>query len=422
MNDSNAPIVVVGAGVAGLRCAALIKQAGLPVVVLEAEYEVGGCLRTKVIDGHILDRGFQVLQTAYPEAQAALDYSRLELVTLEPGASVRLNKAWYPMVDPWRRPAKAWSTIFNPSGGISDRLALWRLLRSVRSQDGESLLAAPNDQSTRQYLSEFGFSTSFIEHFLRPWLSGIFLEADLATSSNYFRFVLKMLSAGDIAYPRSGIAAIPKQLSEPLGQGEIRLASKAIAWRNHCIHIEGQEPIAARALVLACSPAIANKILEHSPPNSPSEAIPRFNPTRCIYFAADTPPTDDLRLMLNGDKEGPINHVFIPTNSFKSQNGQATICVNLVGTKALEENLDESIMQQLEDWFGEQVQNWHLLADTCLPQALPFQPPGFYAEAANKNLPSDVYQCGQSQESTSLQGALRSGRLTAEFVIQQFDG
>lgn len=78
-------VLVVGAGLAGLACAIRLVDAGLDVQVLEGSDAVGGRVRTDRADGFLLDRGFQVLSTAYPEARRVLDYERLD--QLDPGGT-----------------------------------------------------------------------------------------------------------------------------------------------------------------------------------------------------------------------------------------------------------------------------------------------------------------------------------------------
>ncbi len=58
-----ADIVVVGAGLAGLAAGLAAKAAGLKPLVLEASDGVGGRVRTDVVDGFQLDRGFQIFLT-----------------------------------------------------------------------------------------------------------------------------------------------------------------------------------------------------------------------------------------------------------------------------------------------------------------------------------------------------------------------
>ena len=104
---STAPVVVVGAGLSGLRCAGLLAESGIEVAVFEASDGVGGRARTDTVDGFRLDRGFQVLLTDYPEARRAFDFDALKLGSFEPGARVRMSDTFRSLSDPMRRPRTA---------------------------------------------------------------------------------------------------------------------------------------------------------------------------------------------------------------------------------------------------------------------------------------------------------------------------
>eukprot|EP00951_Prasinocladus_malaysianus_P008777 scaffold63851_cov37-Prasinocladus_malaysianus.AAC.1 len=100
--DSQADVVVVGAGIAGLACARALTQAGLSVVLIEAAEEVGGRVRTDEVDGFKLDHGFQIFLTSYPEARSVLDYDKLDLKPFYAGALVHWNGGFHRVADPVR--------------------------------------------------------------------------------------------------------------------------------------------------------------------------------------------------------------------------------------------------------------------------------------------------------------------------------
>ncbi len=81
-------IIIIGAGIAGLTCAKYLKDKGVESLILEAADDVGGRVRTDVVNGFKLDRGFQVLLTSYPEAKKLLNYDDLWLKNLPSGAYV----------------------------------------------------------------------------------------------------------------------------------------------------------------------------------------------------------------------------------------------------------------------------------------------------------------------------------------------
>jgi len=59
--------VVIGAGLAGLSAALTLQEAGHSVTVIDGADRAGGRIATDVIDGFILDRGFQLINLNYPE-------------------------------------------------------------------------------------------------------------------------------------------------------------------------------------------------------------------------------------------------------------------------------------------------------------------------------------------------------------------
>ena len=70
-------VIVIGAGLAGLTCAGDLSRAGLEVTVVEASDGIGGRIRTDRVDGFLLDRGFQILLTGYPQVKKRLDLDAL---------------------------------------------------------------------------------------------------------------------------------------------------------------------------------------------------------------------------------------------------------------------------------------------------------------------------------------------------------
>src|SRR5947199_210006 len=125
-------VVVIGGGVAGLCCALRLQEKGIPCVILEAADAPGGRVRTDAVDGFLLDRGFQVLLTAYPEARRLLDFQALRLRTFSPGALVRIRGKLHRVSDPFRQPWTLPSTLLAPIGSLADKLGIARLRSHVR--------------------------------------------------------------------------------------------------------------------------------------------------------------------------------------------------------------------------------------------------------------------------------------------------
>jgi len=410
-------VVVVGAGLAGLSCACALHAAGMPVLVVERGEEVGGRVRTDQREGFLLDHGFQVLQTAYPEAQRVLDYRALRLHAFEPGALIRTRGRLVRMADPWRRPASAFAALLNNIGTLGDRWKLARFRRLVTRSSPDALLAEP-DSSTRDYLlNELQLSTDMVERFFRPWFSGVFLEPDLATSSRFFRFTFLMFAQGDASLPERGMGAIPRQLADQLPAGSLRLNREVKRVEASAVELADGERLAARALVVATEGPRAAELLGDQLP------APDSCSTVSFCFASDKPPIDEPILVLNGDGEGPINNLCVPSNVSRTYapRGQSLVSVSVVGDPPRDDaSLADEVRAQLKDWFGQAVQDWRLLKTWRIRHALPAQPSGSVDSAGREvRLPSGIFCCGDHRQAASIQGAMLSGRRAAEAVLAQ---
>ena len=156
--------MIVGAGLAGLRCTELLQKAGFETLLLEASDAVGGRVRTDLVDGFRLDRGFQVMLTAYPETKKALSYRGLKLRRFTQGALVWHGGRFHRFSDPLREPVNAAKFLFDDVVNFGDK---WKIakLRSRVSKDGPETLFQQPDQTTHAFLRGFGFSPKMIERF-----------------------------------------------------------------------------------------------------------------------------------------------------------------------------------------------------------------------------------------------------------------
>ena len=214
--QSRARVLIVGAGLAGLCCARHLTDHGVDCLLLEASDGIGGRIRTDQSEGFLFDRGFQVLQSAYPEAQRMRDMPALELRPFYPGALVRYGGRFHKVADPWRQPLDALAGLLSPIGTFHDKVKIGRLRSHLLESTLEEIFRQPNT-STQEALRAEGFSPSIIERFLRPFFAGVFLERSLETSCRMFDFVFRMFAQGITGLPANGMAAIPEQVAAGLG-------------------------------------------------------------------------------------------------------------------------------------------------------------------------------------------------------------
>ena len=193
----------------------------MPFVILEKSDRVGGRIQTDEVEGFLLDRGFQVLLTAYPEAQNYLDYEALDLRKFVPGALIRFNGKFRSFIDPTRQLSAIFSTAMSPVANFSDKLKMASLRKDCKKKTLDQIYSS-EEISTFDFLkSKRSFSDLVIESFFRPFLGGIFLgKKNLKHPAAFFEFVFNMFGRGHAALPASGMSEIPNQLASQIAGRE----------------------------------------------------------------------------------------------------------------------------------------------------------------------------------------------------------
>ena len=374
--------------------------------MLEASDGVGGRVRTDTVDGFRLDRGFQILLTAYPEARRQLDLDALDLCSFDPGALVWWRGAWHPVADPFRRPSQVLTTLRSPVGTLSDKVRIGLLRQRVRRGTGADLLRGP-DRSTREALEAAGFSANIVERFFRPLFSGIQLDPDLATSSRMFDVVFRSLSSGDAAVPRTGMQAIPDQLAAGLPHDTIHLRAAARSVDDQIVTTDAGS-VRGRAVVVATDGPTAAKLSGLPDPGSKSVSA--------LWFAANDAPIGGQTLLLDGEASGPIANVAVMSAVAPgyAPDGRSLVVAAAPGT--LDAGIENDARRQLGRWFGGAVEGWDLLRVDRIAHGQPLARPPFHPKQAIR-LGAGRYVAGDHRDTPSIQGALFSGRRCGEAIV-----
>jgi phytoene dehydrogenase-like protein len=409
-------VLIVGAGLAGLACAQDLTRAGVECSVLEASDAVGGRVRTDAIDGFLLDRGFQILLTAYPELGRRLDVDALDLQYFEPGATIRFEGRFHGVADPLRRPTRIPKTLTAPIGTLADKLRLLRLVLDVRLHSVPTLLRR-HDVTTADRLARAGFSEQMIESFWRPLFAGIQLDPDLEVSSRRFETILRMLAIGSTGVPRRGMQTIPEQLAASLPADTVRCGARVVRVDGSSLILEDGERLDARAVVVATEGPAAHELLGER------VADPGSRAAACCWFAAANAPLPGPVLVLDGESRGPARNLAVMSevSSSYAPAGRALVAAAVPGPEALDPTITARVREQLARWFGATTSEWDHLRTDVIVHGQPAQRPPLHPKQA-VTLGGGMFVCGDHRDTASIQGALFSGGRAASSVLHYLRG
>ncbi|PPK71002.1 NAD(P)/FAD-dependent oxidoreductase [Actinokineospora auranticolor] len=397
--------VVVGAGLAGLAAARTLLDAGREVVVVEADEAPGGRVRTDRVDGLLLDRGFQVFNAAYPAARELLDIDALRLRPFLPAVLVSDRDGLHIVADPRRLPARFRETLRAPIGSLPRKAMLGAYAAALAAASARTLRGR-DDRPFRVRLANYGITGPVLERFVRPLLSGVFLDPDLTVPSRFAEFVVRSLARGEIGVPAGGMRAIPDQLAAGMPADSVQYSYpiREVAPGR----VTGDfGTVTARSVVVAVGGHVAASLLGDRVPNTPTRG--------CVthYHLADFPPVADGALVVDAERRGPVANSVVLTNAAPEYAPRGV----LVSSTSIgpDDPGEEAVRAHLAKLYHQDTSAWRHVRTYRVPHALPVANGSLRKPVA---LGDGIYVCGDHRDTPSIQGALVSGRRAARAVLR----
>lgn len=403
-----ADVVVVGAGLAGLRCAQVLAAAGRDVVVLEASDGVGGRIRTDRVDGFLVDRGFQLLNPAYPAVRRWVDVDALGLQPFGAGVAARtedgLDVLGHPLRSPGLLPATLRTAARRPREVAA--LARWAapLLRPRPGRELSEVLAQRADVDRRTALDGAGVD-GLLRRVVDRFFAGVLLEDDGSTADRFALLLTWMFVRGVPALPRDGMQALPEQLAATLGD-RVRLAQPVRRVTGSSVETDDGTWTADHVVVATGAPEAAG--LTGVP-------VPATKGVVTVWWSApDAPDTDLLHVDARRTPAGPLVNTAVVSRAAPSYAPPGRHLVQ--GSALTRDGGDtEELQRHAGDLLGVDPRGWEVVARHDVPHALPAQPAPFSSARPVRH--GDLVVCGDHRDTGSIQGALVSGQRAADDVL-----
>ncbi|MEO6144154.1 MAG: NAD(P)/FAD-dependent oxidoreductase [Dermatophilaceae bacterium] len=406
-----ADVLVVGAGLAGLRCAVALTELGREVVVLEAADVVGGRVRTDVVNGFQCDRGFQVLNPAYPAVRRWVDVDALALQSFGAGVMVRRDAGLRVVADPFREPRLLAQTLRSGYLRPGELAALSRWAARVLVNPRAVMRAS--DMTLAQSLDAAGVVGRIRQEILDPFLAGVLVDSYGGSSANFAKLLVRMFALGRPGLPEHGMGALPAQLAARLTQVQLGIpVESVIAARGRDVAVvAGGSTWRVRAVVVATDPVTAARLTPL--PEPATKGLVTW------WFEAPQAPSKLPLLAVDGRRagrmpRGPVWNTSVVSAAAPSYapSGRHLVVATCLLDRPDGDAPEAEVLRHIGEIYGCGTTGWRTIIRHRIPLALPVMPPPLRARSPVA-LGEGVFVCGDHRDTPSIQGALVSGDRTA---------
>ena len=387
MAARSAEVLIVGAGLAGLSAALSLQAAGKDVLVVESSDRAGGRVASDVIDDFICDRGFQLINAKYPALQALDVIKELDFIPAPRVVEVSLGEKRYAIGDPRQAP---WTVLNKQTGSILEKFALLRFI-SGKAKAGQSIAEA---------LRSTG---SCYDRVLRPFLQGVFLTDPENVDAIYAHSIIRSFVNGVPGLPSNGVGELPKALAKRVENIVFNTQVESIEQRS--VHTNNGTFTADKILV-STDATTATQLLGLN-------EVPRMAGCITWYHAVSQNPSGSGYLVVDGQRRGPIINTVVISDISKNYAPKGQ---HLISTTTDLNVTESDVRRHLATMWGTSTHGWQFIAKYEIPAALPIHTVGRALSQAMK-INDHHFVAGDHRSVPSQQGALFSGRLAAELIL-----
>ena len=378
---------VIGAGLAGLNAALTLQDAGVEVTLIDSADRAGGRVATDVVDGFLLDRGFQLINANYPELKKLNVINEIKFIEAPRAVSVTIEGKENFLGDPRHHLTSA---LNGSTGSLRQKLGLISYL--TKSPKSGVSVASQLQQLGRTY-----------DRVLRPFLTGVFLCDPSEVEASVGKELINSFVVGRPGLPNNGAGALATALASRVK--DLKLETSVEAIKDGYLKTSSGK-VSFDSLIVASDAHTAAQLLD-------IEEVPAMVGCTTWYHVPDVIPSENPYLLLDGMQAGPVVNSMVISNLMKSYapTGRA-----LISTTTIQRASESEVRRHLAAMWGVNTQKWELLAKYEIPAALPHARVGKRL-ANNVRIAKNIFVAGDWREAPSQNGALKSGRRAAETLI-----
>ena len=379
------PVVVIGAGLAGMNAALHLQKAGHEVVVLEAADRAGGRVQSDLIDGFTCDRGFQLINARYPELAALNILAEIDFRFADRAINVSVDDQLHRLGDPRKYP---FSVFDSATGSLLEKAALLR-----------ALAGEPKPEiSIGEYLVAAGLGKTY-ERVLRPFLRGVYLTELTNISAPAGLEIIKTFVTGKPGLPSRGAGALSEAMAKRVS--DLRSGITVNSIKAGVVKTASGE-IQASQIIVATDSTTAAQLLDIG-------SVPKLAGCTTWYHSATSAPLAHGQLIVDGQNRGAVINTLVISKFIPEY---APSGKNLISSTTDIGITESEVRRHLATLYNCDNRDWELIAKYEIPAALPIGANGI-TQPIQSCIREGIYLAGDGQVGPSQNGALKSGRLAA---------